>query len=179
MREKRSRKQEMEEQAKGSAEAEPHQKQAAEGTPKRKVPAKDSLTLPGSSSPSSTTPALDNTLPDQKVPVRKLIPLKSKSPSPLNSSSTPCTRGAAVTSVPVKLSSSPLDNETESCSQSPNSSPEVPHKNTRSSTTSSPAKHTRPAPQGPAADPPTAEKTLNSKHKNSPEHTTDTKGSAP
>ncbi|XP_030275307.1 zinc finger CCCH domain-containing protein 11A isoform X4 [Sparus aurata] len=173
MREKRFRKQEMEEQDKGSTEAEPCQKQTAEGTLKRKVPAKDSLTPPGSSSPSSATPAPDNTLPDQKVPVRKLIPLKSK--TPLNSSSTPCTRGAAVTSVPVKLSSSAFEDETESCSQSPNSSREIPHKNTRSSTTSSPAKQTRPAPQGPAADTPTAEKTLNSKHKNSPEHTTDTK----
>ncbi|KAM8756368.1 zinc finger CCCH domain-containing protein 11A isoform 1-T2 [Acanthopagrus schlegelii] len=174
MREKRFRKKEMEDQAKGSGEAEPCQKQTAEGTLKRKVPAKDSLTTPGSSSLSSTTPAPDNTLPDQKVPVRKLIPLKSKS-SPLNSSSTPHTRGAGVTSVPVKLSSSALKDETGSCSQSPNSSRENPHQNKRSSTTSSPAKQTRPAPQGPAADTPTAEKTLNGKQKNSPEHTTDTK----
>ncbi|XP_073323747.1 zinc finger CCCH domain-containing protein 11A isoform X2 [Pagrus major] len=175
MREKRFRKQEMEEQAKGSAEAEPCQKQTAEGMLKRKFPAKDSLTPPGSSSPSSTTPAPDNTLPDQKVPVRKLIPLKSKTASPLNSNSTPRTRGAAVSSAPVKQSSSPLEDETESCSQSPNSLREIPHKNTRSSTTSSPAKQTKAAPQGPAADATTAEQTLNSKQKNSPEHTTDTK----
>ncbi|XP_041816058.1 zinc finger CCCH domain-containing protein 11A isoform X2 [Chelmon rostratus] len=172
MREKRLRKQEMEEQAKGSSEAEPGQKQTTEGTLKRKVPVKVSLTPPGSSSPSSTTPVPDTTLSTQKVPVRKLIPLRSK--AALNSNTTPGTRGAAGTSVPVKQSSSPLEAETESCSQSPSSLREVPDKNTNS-TTLSPAKQTRVSPQGPVAEAFTAEKTLNNNQKKSPEHTTDTK----
>ncbi|XP_029682318.1 zinc finger CCCH domain-containing protein 11A isoform X2 [Takifugu rubripes] len=63
MQEKRLRKQELEEQAKGFAETDPLRKQTAERTLKRKVP--------------SASPA--------KVPVRKLISLKSKAPaSPLN-----------------------------------------------------------------------------------------------
>lgn len=172
MREKRLRKQEMEEQPKGSAEVEPCQKQTAEGTLKRKVPAKVSLASPGSSSPSSTTLAPDTTLSTQKVPVRKLIPLKSKAASSLNSSTTPGTRGAAVTSVPVKQNSSPP----ESLSQSPKSSRESPDKNTRNSgSTLSPAKQARAAPQGTAAEAPTADRTLNNNQK---EHTTDTKGTA-
>lgn len=63
MQEKRLRKQELEEQAKGPAEAEPLQNQTAERTLKRKAPARDS---------SSRTP---------KLPVRKLISLRSKSAS--------------------------------------------------------------------------------------------------
>lgn len=63
MQEKRLRKQELEEQAKGLVETDPLQKQTAERTLKRKVP--------------SASPA--------KVPVRKLISLKSKAAaSPLN-----------------------------------------------------------------------------------------------
>lgn len=65
MQEKRLRKQELEEQARGSAEAEPLQKQTAERTLKRKALARDS-----SSHTEASTP---------KVPVRKLISLKSKS----------------------------------------------------------------------------------------------------
>lgn len=61
MQEKRLRKQELEEQARGSAEAEPLQKKTAERTLKRNAPARDS---------SSHTP---------KIPVRKLISLRSKS----------------------------------------------------------------------------------------------------
>lgn len=177
MREKRLRKQELEERAKGSAEAEPSQKQTAEATLKRKVSAKAGLASPGSSSPSSTTLAPDTTLSTQKLPVRKLIPLKSKAASPLNTTTTPGTRGATVTSVPVKQSPSPLEAEAESRSQSPSSSREVPDKNTRNSTTLSPAKQARAA-QDPTAEVPTADKTLNNNQKKSPEHTTDTKGTA-
>ncbi|KAE8297881.1 Zinc finger CCCH domain-containing protein 11A [Larimichthys crocea] len=129
MQEKRLRKQEMEEQAKGSPQAESCHKQTAGGTLKRKVPARVSLTPPGSSSPSSTTPAPNITLSTQKVPVRKLIPFKPKAAPPLNSNTTRSTRGtAAVTSVPVKQSFSPPEADPESRSQSPSSSREVPDK---------------------------------------------------
>ncbi|XP_070759046.1 zinc finger CCCH domain-containing protein 11A isoform X2 [Enoplosus armatus] len=158
MREKRLRKQEIEEQAKGSAEAEPSQKPTAEGSLKRKVPARISLTSSGSSSPSSATLAPNTTLSTQKLPTPKTNPLKSK---------------AAITSVPVKQSSPPLEAETESRSQSPGSSREVPDKDTKSSTTLSPAKLARAAPR--AAETPTADKTVNNNQKKSPEHTPDTK----
>ncbi|XP_040015266.1 zinc finger CCCH domain-containing protein 11A isoform X2 [Xiphias gladius] len=174
MREKRLRKQEMEEQDKTSAEADPSQKQTADWTLNRKAPAKDSLTSPGSSSPSSTTLTPDT----QKLSVRKLIPLNSKAASSLNSTTTPGTTVAAitaVTSVPVKQSSSQSEGETESHSQSASSSSEVPDKNTRNSTALSPAKQSRAAPQGPTEEAPTADKTLNNNQKKSPEHTTDTK----
>ncbi|XP_042354597.1 zinc finger CCCH domain-containing protein 11A isoform X2 [Plectropomus leopardus] len=177
MRQKRLRRQEMEEQAQGSAEAEPSQKEADKGTLKRKVPARVRLTCQGSSSPSSTTLTPDSTPSTQKLPVGKLIPLKPKAASPLNST-TAGSRAAAVPaapSVPVKLSSSPLEADSESDSQSPSSSREVPDKNKRSSTTLSPAKQATAAPRGPAADAPAADKTLNNNHKNSPEHTADTK----
>ncbi|XP_031731473.1 zinc finger CCCH domain-containing protein 11A isoform X2 [Anarrhichthys ocellatus] len=153
--EKRLRKQEMEEQARDSAEAESSQKHTDEGTLKRKVPARVSLMSSGSSSPSSTTVALDSTLSTQKLPVGKPIPLRSKAASPLNSN--PGARGAAVKaapSAPVKQSSSPL--ETESDSQSPSRSREVPDKNTINSTAPSPAMQ------------------INNQ-KTSPEHTADTK----
>lgn len=72
MQEKRLRKQELEEQAKSSGEAEPVQKQAAEKTLKRK-------------GPSTRADA-----PTPKVPVRKLVSLKSKaSQSPGGSKESP------------------------------------------------------------------------------------------
>lgn len=174
MREKRIRKQEMEEQAplssqdKAEAEAESSQKPSTGGTLKRKIPTKVTFTLPGSSSPSSTTVVHDTTPSTQKVSVRKLIPLKYKTASPLNITIAPCT--TTVTSVPVKQSTSPQQGGSESHSQSANSSREVPDKNTRSSTAPSPAKPARAAPQGLTAD-----KTLNSNQKKSPEHSVDTK----
>lgn len=68
MQEKRLRKQELEEQAKGFAETDPLRKQTAERTLKRKVP--------------SASPA--------KVPVKKLISLKSKAAaSPRDDSQSP------------------------------------------------------------------------------------------
>lgn len=169
MREKRLRKQEMEEQAKDSAEAEPAQKHTDGGTLKRKVPAKISLTSPRSSPPSSTTVAPDSTLSTQKLPVGKPIVLKSKAASPLYST-THRARGAAVkaaTSVLVKQNSPPL--EAESDSQSPSCSREVPDKNTRSSTALSPAKQDRVA-----ATALTSDKTQNNNPKKSPEHIADT-----
>lgn len=157
MREKRLRKQEMEQQAQGSPEVELSQKRPAEVTLKRKVPAKVSLSSPGSSSQSSTTPAPDTTPSTQKAPVRKLIPLRSKAASSMNSSP------AAVTSVPV---------EQNSLSQSPSGSSESPDKSTGNSG-SALAKQVREVPLGPAAEGPAAGKTLNN---NQTEHTTDTKG---
>ncbi|XP_070694876.1 zinc finger CCCH domain-containing protein 11A isoform X2 [Pempheris klunzingeri] len=166
MREKRLRKQELEEQAKSEAEAEPPQTQTAKGTLKRTVPAKVSVSSPGSSSPSSTTLAPDTTLATQKLPVRKQIPLKSKAASPRNSTTIPGKRGT----VSVKQSSSPPQAETESRSQSPSNSREVPDKNTRNSTTQSADKQARATPEGPTAEVPTADKALKS-----PEHAIDTK----
>ncbi|TNN88226.1 Zinc finger CCCH domain-containing protein 11A [Liparis tanakae] len=169
MREKRLRKQEMEEQAKDSAEAEPAQKHTDVGTLKRKAPAKISVTSPSASSPSSTTEAPDSTLSTQKLPVGKPILLKSKAASPLYST-TPRARGAAVkaaTAVLVKQSSPPP--EAESDSQSPSRSREVPDKNTRSSPALSPAKQDRVA-----AKALTSDKTQNNNPKKSPEHIADT-----
>lgn len=167
MREKRLRRQEIEEQAKGSAEAEASQIETTEGTLKRKLPAKVSVESPGSSSPSSTTLTPDSTSLTRKLPVRKLIPLRSKvASSP--SSTTAGTRSAAVPSEPSSL-------EAESCSQSSSTSREVPDKNTRNTVTLSPAKQVRAAPQDPAAEAPAVDKALNSNQRKSAEHTTDTK----
>lgn len=168
MREKRLRRQEMEEQAKGLAEADDSPSETTEGTLKRKLPAKVSLESPGSSSPSSTTLTPDSTSVTRKLPVRKLIPLRSKVASAPNSSTTAGTRSAAVPSVPSSL-------EAESRSQSPSNSREVPDKNTRNTITLSPAKQVRAAPQDPAAEAPAADKALNSNQRKSAEHTTDTK----
>ncbi|XP_008294282.1 zinc finger CCCH domain-containing protein 11A isoform X2 [Stegastes partitus] len=165
MREKRLRKQEIEEQAKSSAEAEPSQNQSSNDTRKRKVPVKISLTSPGPSLPSLPTSVPDSTLSTQKVPVRKRIPLKPKAASPLNSTTTPDT---AVSSIPVRL---PQQGETES----QRSSKEVPDKNTRISPTPSLAKQARGTPQGPAAEAPPTDKALNNSPKKSPEHSVDTK----
>lgn len=161
MREKRLRKQEMEEQAKGSAEAQASQIETTQGTLKRKLPAKISLESPGSSSPSSATLAPDSTSSNRKLPVRKLIPLRSKVPSSANSSTT---GSAAVPSVPSSL-------EAESYSQSPSNSREVPDKNTRTPITLSPAKQVRAAAQDPATEAPVDSRN----QKKSAEQTTDTK----
>ncbi|XP_069543934.1 zinc finger CCCH domain-containing protein 11A isoform X1 [Brachyistius frenatus] len=124
MREKRLRKQEMEEKDRSSSEADP-----AADSLKRKLPAKVSFTSPGSSSPSSpssTGPAPDSTLSTQRVPVRKLIPRRSKA------------------------AADPAVKPTESQS----SSREVPDRNTRISAALSAAKQARAAPQSPAAEAP-------------------------
>ncbi|XP_026162139.1 zinc finger CCCH domain-containing protein 11A isoform X2 [Mastacembelus armatus] len=148
MHEKRLRKQEIEEQAKTSAEAESSHKHTAKGTLKKNSPAKTTFTSLGSSSPSSTTLILDTTSSTQKLPVRKPIPLKSKTSSPLYTTTTSGTTTAiaAVTSVPVKQSSS-LQREIESNSQSASCSNEVPDKKMRNSTASSPAKQAKAAAQ--------------------------------
>lgn len=171
MREKRLRKQEMEQQGKGSPEVE-LQKEPAEVTLKRKVPAKASLPSPSPSSQPPATPAADTTPPTQKAPVRKLIPLRSKAASSTSSSTAAGTRVAAVTSVPVKQNSPPA----ESLSERRSRSSESPDKNTANSGSArSPAKHVREVPQGPAAEGPAAGKTPNNKQK---EHSTDTKGTS-
>lgn len=100
MQEKRLRKQEMEERAKALTEAGPDQKQAAEENLKRKVAKRVNLASPGSSSPSPTTEVPNSAVSTRRVPVRKLIPLKSKAASPLNSSTQIGTRGAAAASLP-------------------------------------------------------------------------------
>lgn len=166
MREKQIRKQEMEEQAKAEAtEAEPPQSQNAGGTLKRKVPAKIRLTSPcSSSSPSSTTPAADYT---QRVPVRKLVPLRSVAASPLNSVATPETIAASVTvpSVPVKPRSSAQQTGTKShCS-----SRMVPDKKTQISTALSSVT------QALVVATSTADETLDNDQQKSPENTADTK----
>ncbi|XP_041638199.1 zinc finger CCCH domain-containing protein 11A isoform X2 [Cheilinus undulatus] len=171
MREKRLRKQEMEEQAKNSSEAEPSQKQIPEESPKRKIPTRVTLKLPDSSSSSSTSQTPDTTVSNQKLPVRKLVPFKSKAASPPKS--TTGARRAADTSVSVTQSSPPP--VAESSSQSPTSSKEIPEKNTKTPATLSPTKQTRAALQAPAAEVPAAEKTLNNTKKTNPEQTTDTR----
>ncbi|CAF92178.1 unnamed protein product [Tetraodon nigroviridis] len=70
MQEKRLRKQELEEQARGSAQAEPLKKQTAVKSLKRRTPAMDS--------------SLHNEASSPKTPVRKLISLKSKSAPPFS-----------------------------------------------------------------------------------------------
>lgn len=163
MREKRLRKQEMIEEASSSSRAQakghPSQTISADGTLKRMTPTIVTHTPPGSSSPSSSSLVPDITLSAQNGPASKLIPLKSKVASPLNS-----TTVTFLTTVPVRQSSSPQQGETRS--QSPN---KVPGKNTRSSTAHSPAKQARAVPQGPPAESSTANKT----------HTADSKGTYP
>ncbi|XP_062268287.1 zinc finger CCCH domain-containing protein 11A isoform X2 [Platichthys flesus] len=101
-----------------------------------------------------------------------LIPLKSKAASPLNSITSPGARVAAVTSVPVKQSSSPR--ACESKSKIPRNSREVSVKNSRNSTAPPPAKQSR-APPYETAEFPAAVKTMSNNKKNSPEQTRDAK----
>lgn len=168
MQEKRLRKQEMEQQEKGSPDGARSQKRPAETTLKRKVPAKVSLSSPGSSSQSSAPPGPDTTPSAQKVPVRKLIPLRAKAASSANRSTAPGTRVAAVASAPVEQNSL----YPESLSESPSSSSENPDKSTGNSG-SAPTKQVGGVPRGPAAQGPAAGQTMNVNQK---EHTTDTKG---
>lgn len=112
MQEKRLRKQELEEQARGSAEAEPLQKRTAERTLKKKAPARGS-----SSHTEASTP---------KIPVRKLISLKSKS---------------AASSL------------TRADSQSPNSSKEKPHHQSKACVNVKPAGAAEEPEQEQPADP--------------------------
>uniref|UniRef100_A0A665T9S4 Zinc finger CCCH-type containing 11A n=2 Tax=Echeneis naucrates TaxID=173247 RepID=A0A665T9S4_ECHNA len=170
MREKRLRKQEMETQGRPSPEAESSQKQTVDRI-LIKDSAKDSLTLPRSSSPSSTTLTPDVTPSTQKLPLRKRIPLKSKAASPLNSTSPAGATVAAVTvvtSVPARQTSSLQGESTEFHSESSTTSSEASDKISTNSTLSL-TKKSRATSQGPTAD-----KLLNNQKK-SPEHTTDTK----
>ncbi|XP_015255464.1 PREDICTED: zinc finger CCCH domain-containing protein 11A [Cyprinodon variegatus] len=75
MQEKRLRKQEMEVQGKSAAEADSSENPPAGGTLKRKLPAKICLTSAESSSPSAASPP--------SRPVRKLLSLKPRAPSPM------------------------------------------------------------------------------------------------
>ncbi|KAM8913971.1 zinc finger CCCH domain-containing protein 11A isoform 3-T6 [Spinachia spinachia] len=174
MLEKHLRKQEMEDQARDCAEAEPVQKHSDEETFRQKCPTKVRLTSPGSSTPSSTIVPPDVTRSMQKLPVGKHISVRPQAASS-RSSTTRGARGAAVQaapSVPGKQTSPPP--QAESDSQSPGHSREVPDKN-RSSTALSPAKQDREAPVGPAAEGRTSKKTLNCNLKTSPEHTAEAK----
>ncbi|KAM9859686.1 zinc finger CCCH domain-containing protein 11A [Aulostomus maculatus] len=115
---------------------------------------------PGFSSPSSSTVVPNPTPSTPSLPIRKLIPLKSKVTSPQNSTAAPLTTAAAVTavtSVPVVQSSSPQQVETHS--QTPSSSNDFADKNTKSSTAMPPTKRARGAPQGSTAERPPADKT--------------------
>ncbi|KAF7653548.1 hypothetical protein LDENG_00081630 [Lucifuga dentata] len=174
MREKRLRKQEMQEQT--SSSSQPAEPEPAGTATKRKAPARASLTPPPasslsstSSSLSSTSSSLSSTSSSQKSPVRKLIGLKSKAASPVNIAAATST---AVSSVSVKQDS-PRQAETESNSESLSSSKEAPPKNTRSSAAPSPARRARAAPQTVSAQ--NAIKMQNNPQRNSPEQSTDTK----
>ncbi|XP_047439006.1 zinc finger CCCH domain-containing protein 11A isoform X2 [Mugil cephalus] len=163
MQEKRLRKQEMDEQTKTSAEAEPSQNRtsaAAAGSLKRNAAAsKISLASPGS--PSSTTPAPDST----QNPVRKRVPLKGKAASSLKSTTAPDATAAAASSTVGP------DSEAESRS----SSGEVTDRNTRISSTLSPVKQNKTAAPGPDSDAPPAAKTQNNNQRKPTERTADTK----
>ncbi|XP_063331033.1 zinc finger CCCH domain-containing protein 11A isoform X2 [Pelmatolapia mariae] len=149
MREKRLRKQEMLEQGKvGEPETEPSQNQNASSTLKRKAPSS-----PRSSSPSSKTPRAGST---ERVPVRKLITLRSTAASPGNGVAAPETTAAVVT----VQSSSPQQAGTKSSSRV------APDKKT--STALSPLKQPR------VTGASTAEETMDT-NQESPEHTADTK----
>ncbi|XP_013122462.1 zinc finger CCCH domain-containing protein 11A [Oreochromis niloticus] len=153
MREKRLRKQEMLEQGKvGEPDTEPSQNQNASDTLKKKAPSS-----PCSSSPSSKTPRAGST---ERVPVRKLITLRSTAASPGNSVAAPETTAAVVT----VQSSSPQQAGTKSSSRV------APGKKTQVATALSPVK--QPHVTGPS----TAEETMDTNQKESPEHTADTKG---
>lgn len=121
MREKRLRKQEMEEQTSSSSRVQdtqpppPPQNQAVGRGLKRKTPVKVTL------SPSSSSQAPDPPAPPQKLPVRKLAPLKPKAASALNNGKAPAPAPVPV-QVSMKSSSSVLKSRTES--QSPISSKE-------------------------------------------------------
>lgn len=152
MREKHLRKQEMLEQGKvGEPETEPSQNQNASGTLKRKAPSS-----PSSSSPSSKTPRAGSS---ERVPVRKLITVRSTAASPGNSVAAAETTAAVVTA----QSSSPQQAGTRSSSRV------APDKKTQVSTALSPAKQPR------VTGASTAEETMDT-NQESPEHTADTKG---
>ncbi|KAM9364176.1 zinc finger CCCH domain-containing protein 11A isoform 2-T3 [Pholidichthys leucotaenia] len=166
MKEKRLRKQEMEQQAKaGAAEAEPSHNQVAVGALKRNIPAKVNLTSPDSSSASSTTKVPDSSASSQKVSARKVITHRSKAASGQNSRANPETSAAAVPSVPsvqVRLSASPPQDKTETRSS----------QNTKQL---SPVKQVRAAAWRPSGKPTSADTTLDNQQNKAPENTTNTK----
>lgn len=147
MQEKRLRRQELEEQARGSPEAAP-QKDLAQEKSKRKVPAGVSRTLGSSSPPATTTQAPPPTtaVSTNKLPVRKLISLKSKASlvgngeTPAAATSVRGAAAAATASVPANQSSSLLLQHTDADAPSQ-------------------AKRARTLPPGGAADVPGADKT--------------------
>ncbi|XP_029006700.1 zinc finger CCCH domain-containing protein 11A [Betta splendens] len=102
MQEKRLRKQKIENRTRTSAEAKPSEEQASDVTLKRKAPAEINSASPSSLSTSSNTPDINSVI--QKLPIRKLIPLKSKTGSSVNSFVTSDTAAASVTSVSVEQS---------------------------------------------------------------------------
>lgn len=145
MQEKRLRRQELEERARGSPEAAP-QKDAAQENSKRKVPAGVSRTLGSSSPPPTATQAPPPTTAasTSKLPARKLISLKSKAALVGNGDTPAAATGArgaaaAAASLPANQSAS-LQQQTDSDAPSQ-------------------AKRARTLPPGGAADVPVADKT--------------------
>lgn len=153
MREKRLRKQEMLEQGKvGEPETEPSHNQNASSNVKRKAPSSPR----SSSSPSSKTPRAGST---ERVPVHKLITLRSTAAPPGNSVAAPETTAAVVT----VQSSSPQQAGTKSSSRV------APDKKTQVSSALSPLEQPR------VTGASTAEEAMGT-NQESPEHTADTKG---
>lgn len=152
MREKRLRKQEMLEQGKvGEPETEPSHNQNASSTLKRKAPSSPR----SSSSPSSKTPRAGST---ERVPVQKLITLRSTAAPPGNSVAAPETTAAVVT----VQRSSPQQAGTKSSSRV------APDKKTQVSSALSPLEQPR------VTGASTAEEAMDT-NQESPEHTADTK----
>ncbi|KAM4741214.1 zinc finger CCCH domain-containing protein 11A isoform 1-T4 [Anableps anableps] len=154
MQEKRLRKQEMEGQAKSSAEEDSSQNQIASNALKRKTPAKICPASSESSLPSTTTPS--------RVSVRKLVSLKPQAPSPptRTSFSGPTTAAmATVVSGPLKQSSS---------QQSHSTSTDSLDKTTTSPVSQASAQLSREPRQ--AAEVPVTDKPVNSIQTKTPEH---------
>lgn len=141
MQEKRLRRQELQEQARGSPEAAP-QKDPVQEKPKRNVSAGVSRTLASSSPPPTATqaPPPATAVSTGKLPARKLISLRSKA-ALVGNGETP----AAATTAAASLS----PNQSSSLQQQQQTDTDAP----------SQAKRARTLPHGSAADAPVADKT--------------------
>ncbi|KAM4624814.1 zinc finger CCCH domain-containing protein 11A isoform 2-T3 [Polymixia lowei] len=162
MREKRLRKQEVDEQASSTS-------QSDGAALKTKVPTGARVT-PAATSPSSTTLASDTTSPTQKAPVRKLISFKPKAASLVHGNSTATT---AVTSTSPMQGSPPRQAETDSPLHGSRDSTA---KRKRSAPAPAPAKQARgAASQDPSGEETPIDKTPNNSQEKSPGQTAETK----
>ncbi|XP_056131113.1 zinc finger CCCH domain-containing protein 11A isoform X2 [Lampris incognitus] len=172
MREKRLRKQEMEEQASStsqsqvSAELEPSLKQPASSALRRKVPVRARV------SPPAISPASDVTTLTQETPADKQISLKPKAVSPLHNTANTIT--ASYTTSTQKQASLLQQTEVQTPSQSRISSIVSPGKRKRSSP-NTPAKQTKIIAPSSSEEEHPADKTQNNSLKKCPGQTTEPK----